>query len=1001
MKKMYLLGCGLFLSIGLLAQSTPQRTCHSYEHELQMRDQFPLEYEETIEQFEQWLAPEIDRILEQPASERAVQTIPIVFHVIHNGEAVGTGDNLSAALLNAQLVQLNNDFRKLSGTSGANNNPVGADTEIEFCAAQFDPNGNPLAEPGINRINRNSKGWTAPPYGTCQGGGLNDAYIEGTIKPQSGWDPNSYMNFWIMDVNCGILGYAQFPSSSGLGGLNSNGGAASTDGVVCIPSSIGSTTSPNPAGGSYNKGRTATHEVGHYLGLRHIWGDGGCSVDDFCSDTPASDGPNYGCPNTTSCGSTDMVENYMDYTDDDCMNVFTVNQKARIQAVMANSPRRASLPNSTACSGGGGGGGGGNACAATVTSFPYGEGFEGGTGGWTQSSADDIDWTRRSGGTPSSNTGPGGASAGSFYLYIEASSPNYPSKSAVLNGPCFDFSGAASPELTFDYHMLGNAVGTLNVQASTDGSSWTTVFTRSGTQGSAWQSAAVDLSAYGGNAEVRIRFAGTTASSWQGDICIDAIGVTTAAAPPAPVANFSGAPTTIDEGGSVSFTNQSSNASSYSWSFSGGSPSSSNAANPTVTYNSAGTYSVTLTATGAGGNDSFTRTDYITVNAAPPTGGGGCNGGIGAFPYSEGWESGSGAWSNAAGDDFNWARRSGGTPSSNTGPASAVQGSFYYYIESSSPNYPSKTAILNGPCFDLSGKTAATFSFQYHMRGANGMGGMSLQARSGSGAWATIWSRNGNQGSSWQSADVDLQTYLGSGVELRYVGTTGNTWRGDMAIDALGLTATGGGGGGGAGCVTVDLTINLDNYPSETTWTIVDGSGATVASGGPYSTAGGTASESACLPSGCYDFTIFDAYGDGICCGYGNGSYTLTGGGSTLASGGAFASSETTNFCVSAGTRTDGPAVVVNGRYTEEKGSQLLAYPNPVRDVLTLEHTAKAERQTQLRVVDAYGRTVRVQGWDLQAGLNRTQLLTEQLTNGTYLVYLEGEAAGQRFVVLR
>ena len=364
-----LVGCAFSLS----AQSEGDRKCHSYEHELQMRAQYPLEYEETIEEFEEWLAPEVDRILERPATERVVQTIPIVFHVIHNGEAVGTGDNLSAALLNAQLVQLNNDFRKLAGTSGANNNPVGADTEIEFCAAEFDPNGNPLAEPGINRIDRNSKGWSAPPYGVCQGGSLNDAYIEGTIKPQSGWNPDNYMNFWIMDVNCGILGYAQFPSSSGLGGLNSNGGAASTDGVVCIPSSIGSTTNPNPAGGSYNKGRTATHEVGHYLGLRHIWGDGGCSVDDFCNDTPASDGPNYGCPNTTSCGTTDMVENYMDYTDDDCMNIFTANQKARIQAVMANSPRRSTLANSTACTSGGGGGGGGNACAATVTSFPYGE----------------------------------------------------------------------------------------------------------------------------------------------------------------------------------------------------------------------------------------------------------------------------------------------------------------------------------------------------------------------------------------------------------------------------------------------------------------------------------------------------------------------------------------------------------------------------------------------------------------------------------------------------
>ena len=104
---------------------------------------------------------------------------------------------------------------------------------------------------------------------------------------------------------------------------------------------------------------------------------------------------------------------------------------------------------------------------------------------------------------------------------------------------------------------------------------------------------------------------------------------------------------------------------------------------------------------------------------------------------------------------------------------------------------------------------------------------------------------------------------------------------------------------------------------------------------------------------------------------------------------------------MNAGSRTGEPAVTVSYQRAEEKGSQLTAYPNPVQDVLTLEHVAKEDRRAQLRVVDAYGRTVFVQGWDQQQGMNRTQLLTEQLGNGTYLVYLEGEAAGQRFVVLK
>jgi hypothetical protein len=109
------------------------------------------------------------------------------------------------------------------------------------------------------------------------------------------------------------------------------------------------------------------------------------------------------------------------------------------------------------------------------------------------------------------------------------------------------------------------------------------------------------------------------------------------------------------------------------------------------------------------------------------------------------------------------------------------------------------------------------------------------------------------------------------------------------------------GGGGNPACNDneVTLTINLDNYPGETTWSVVNGSGTTVASGGPYSGAGSTVTEDICLPNGCYDFTIFDSYGDGICCGYGNGSYSLTDGSTVLASGGSFTNSETTNFCVS------------------------------------------------------------------------------------------------------
>lgn len=325
--------------------------CYSYENELEMRQKYGLG---TIDDFENWLAPLVEAEKRKSSSERVVVTLPVVFHIIHDGEAVGTGFNPAASIIQNQLDQLNFDFRKTPGTAGDNSNPVGADTEIEFCMATVDPNGNTMPEPGINRIDRNAQGWTAPPYGVCIGGSIDRSYIDNTIKPQSQWDPNNYINIWVMDLNCGLLGYAQFPNNSGLGGLGSNNGGANTDGVVIITWSMGSVGNPFPGAPTtrFDEGRTLTHELGHFFGLRHIWGDATCG-NDFCNDTPTQQTSSSGCPNTTTCdGQNDMVENYMDYSDDDCMNIFTVDQKARMQAVMNNSPRRGSLTASTACSSG-------------------------------------------------------------------------------------------------------------------------------------------------------------------------------------------------------------------------------------------------------------------------------------------------------------------------------------------------------------------------------------------------------------------------------------------------------------------------------------------------------------------------------------------------------------------------------------------------------------------------------------------------------------------------
>ena len=305
--------------------------CYTMEMDEQRRNKHPelpsLKEEENLfqEQLENYKKGK-----GQNMNKATLLTIPCIFHIITDGAGA---ENISAAQVQAQVDQLNIDFRNLAGST----DPAAADVEIEFCLAILDENDNLLPEQGINRVTD---------YGE---GPFNTGFIDGTIKPGTIWNPDEYMNVWVADITGGILGYAQFPSNSGLGGLNANGGAATTDGVVHLYSTIGSVANPFPGGAPYNLGRTMTHEVGHWLGLRHIWGDANCG-NDFCGDTPQSQTSNFGCPNLTTCdGNQDMVENYMDYTNDACMDIFTADQKDRIRTVMDICPRRALLPLSEKC----------------------------------------------------------------------------------------------------------------------------------------------------------------------------------------------------------------------------------------------------------------------------------------------------------------------------------------------------------------------------------------------------------------------------------------------------------------------------------------------------------------------------------------------------------------------------------------------------------------------------------------------------------------------------
>ena len=265
--------------------------------------------------------------MQQDRIDGAVITIPVVVHVLYRTSQ----ENISDAQILSQIQVLNDDFRRMN--SDANNTwSQAADTQIQFCMATVDPNGNPTN--GITRKSTTKTSW-----------GTNDAMKKSSQGGVDPWDTSQYLNMWVCNIGGGILGYAQFP-----------GGSASTDGVVIGPNYFGS---KNGGSGFYlsspfDLGRTTTHEVGHFLNLRHIWGDGGCTVDDFVSDTPTSDAANYGCATGhVSCGTVDMVQNYMDYSDDSCMNLYTQGQKDRMRAVLLPGGVRASLGASTKCDGGG------------------------------------------------------------------------------------------------------------------------------------------------------------------------------------------------------------------------------------------------------------------------------------------------------------------------------------------------------------------------------------------------------------------------------------------------------------------------------------------------------------------------------------------------------------------------------------------------------------------------------------------------------------------------
>jgi hypothetical protein len=235
--------------------------------------------------------------------------IPVVVNVLYRT----TAENISQAQIQSQIDVLNEDFNatntdftKVPTTFSA----VKANVGIRFVLDQ------------VIRKSTTKTSWKT-----------DDAMKESTkggINPTS---PTTKLNLWVCTLSGGILGYAQFP-----------GGASATDGVVILNTGFGRT---GTAAAPYNKGRTATHEVGHWLNLRHIWGDATCGSD-LVNDTPLHNTANYGCPaagHKSTCTGTpiEMTMNYMDYTDDACMYMFSAGQKARVLATFATGGPRNSF----------------------------------------------------------------------------------------------------------------------------------------------------------------------------------------------------------------------------------------------------------------------------------------------------------------------------------------------------------------------------------------------------------------------------------------------------------------------------------------------------------------------------------------------------------------------------------------------------------------------------------------------------------------------------------
>lgn len=310
-----LLLCGFQLNAQFLDEQCGQKTIESFHA---ANNETYISQKVEIEKFTQeWIA----EYKNNPIRQRELVTIPVVVHVVWNTEE----ENISDLQIESQIEASSADFRKLN--ANLNSLPpefseLAADIEIEFCLATVDPFGNPTN--GITRTETEFDN-----IASIFGPGNVLRIFNTDLGGKDGWPTDKYLNMWVGSTGGFPLGFGCMPGTC----------PPNEDGVVVDPLYFGTTCN---TGAPFNLGRTTTHEIGHYLNLYHLWGAemDDCEEDDLVEDTPIQDAPHFGCPTHpfTSCGTTDMFVNFMDYSDDECLAMFTEGQKLRMLATL-NGPR--------------------------------------------------------------------------------------------------------------------------------------------------------------------------------------------------------------------------------------------------------------------------------------------------------------------------------------------------------------------------------------------------------------------------------------------------------------------------------------------------------------------------------------------------------------------------------------------------------------------------------------------------------------------------------------